>query len=46
VELTRDHDLPPIQSAQQEEAVRPRVLVAEDNADMRQYLTRLLAGQY
>ncbi len=25
---------------------RPRVLVADDNADMRQYLVRLLAGRY
>jgi PAS domain S-box-containing protein len=25
---------------------RPRVLVADDNADMRQYIVRLLAGQY
>ncbi|MGL4554299.1 MAG: hybrid sensor histidine kinase/response regulator, partial [Gemmataceae bacterium] len=27
-------------------AGRPRVLVADDNADMRQYVTRLLAGRY
>ena len=46
LELSRDHDLPPIQSAQQEKAVRPRVLVADDNADIRQYLAHLLAGQY
>jgi CheY-like chemotaxis protein len=30
----------------QEETARPRVLVADDNADMRQYLARLLAGRY
>jgi signal transduction histidine kinase len=27
-------------------AVRPRVIVADDNADMRQYLSRLLSEQY
>jgi signal transduction histidine kinase len=27
-------------------AVRPRVLIADDNADMRQYLARLLSEQY
>ena len=29
-----------------ETAVRPRVLVADDNSDMRQYLSRLLSEQY
>jgi signal transduction histidine kinase len=29
-----------------ETAVRPRVLVADDNSDMRQYLARLLSEQY
>jgi signal transduction histidine kinase len=29
-----------------ESAVRPRVLVADDNSDMRQYLSRLLSEQY
>src|SRR5262249_29201325 len=28
------------------QGVRPRVLVADDNADMRQYLARLLGGTY
>jgi PAS domain S-box-containing protein len=28
------------------ERERPRVLIADDNADMRQYLARLLAGRY
>ena len=32
--------------ARADDAVRPRVLVADDNADMRQYVLRLLAAQY
>ena len=32
--------------SQQTESNRPRLLVADDNADMRRYLERLLAGQY
>ena len=33
---------PPVSQA----AVRPRVLIADDNSDMRQYLARLLSEQY
>ena len=29
-----------------ESGVRPRILIADDNADMRQYLARLLAEHY
>jgi PAS domain S-box-containing protein len=34
------------QGGDQRAGVRPRVLVADDNADMRQYLRRLLGGAY
>jgi PAS domain S-box-containing protein len=34
------------QAGEQRAALRPRVLVADDNADMRQYLARLLGGAY
>ena len=37
---------PPIPTSRQHEGDRPRVLVADDNADMRRYIVRLLAGQY
>ena len=33
-------------ATQQSDADRPRVLVADDNADMRRYIERLLSGQY
>ena len=33
-------------STQQTDAERPRVLVADDNVDMRRYIERLLNGQY
>jgi PAS domain S-box-containing protein len=36
----------PGQGAHQQPGARARVLVADDNADMRQYLARLLAGSY
>ena len=36
----------PYRRPQPDEADRPRVLVADDNADMRQYVARLLAEQY
>jgi PAS domain S-box-containing protein len=36
----------PILPARQAEGDRPRVLVADDNADMRRYVLRLLAGEY
>jgi signal transduction histidine kinase len=36
----------PLQMPRQSDGNRPRVLVADDNADMRQYVVRLLAGQY
>jgi signal transduction histidine kinase len=48
-ELPNDQDVLPLpypRPAPREAAARPRVLVADDNADMRQYLVRLLAGQY
>jgi signal transduction histidine kinase/DNA-binding response OmpR family regulator len=35
-----------IATPQQAEGDRPRVLVADDNADMRRYVVRLLAGPY
>jgi signal transduction histidine kinase/CheY-like chemotaxis protein len=38
--------VPPLLAPGQAEAGRPRVLVADDNADMRRYVARLLAGQY
>jgi PAS domain S-box-containing protein len=36
----------PLQTLGQPASDRPRVLVADDNADMRQYIARLLAGKY
>ena len=39
-------DLSPAPPAAQAGGDRPRVLVADDNADMRQYVVRLLAGRY
>jgi PAS domain S-box-containing protein len=36
----------PAQQRSHQASTRPRVLVADDNADMRQYLRRLLAGAY
>ena len=36
----------PLQTLGQAASDRPRVLVADDNADMRQYVVRLLAGKY
>lgn len=35
--------LPPVSPSQ---GVRPRILIADDNSDMQQYLVRLLAGEY
>ena len=35
-----------VPTSRQPEGDRPRVLVADDNADMRRYVGRLLAGQY
>jgi signal transduction histidine kinase len=47
-ELPTDPEDPstPILSPRQAEGGRPRVLVADDNADMRRYVQRLLAAQY
>jgi len=45
--LPFDGDLLPVPSLPGSVALnRSRVLIADDNADMRQYLTRLLAGRY
>lgn len=38
--------VPAVCSEPDQDAGRPRVLVADDNADMRQYVVRLLAEQY
>ena len=48
IETTSDrNDLLPASSASQSEnGTRPRILIADDNADMRQYLARLLGDQY
>jgi signal transduction histidine kinase len=40
------HELLPIPSAQEPDEKRPWVLVADDNADMRQYLWRILSERY
>ncbi|MCA9114607.1 MAG: PAS domain S-box protein [Planctomycetaceae bacterium] len=48
-ELTRLREVQPDRgdrSATQQQDVHSRVLVADDNSDMRQYITRLLAEQY
>jgi PAS domain S-box-containing protein len=37
---------PPLASGQITSEKRPRILIADDNADMRQYLVRLLAERY
>jgi len=39
-------ETPPVVRAEGELDLRPLVLVADDNADMRQYLVRLLASRY
>jgi PAS domain S-box-containing protein len=41
-----DDQLAPASSPRQVDADRPRVLVADDNADMRRYVVRLLSDQY
>ena len=47
VEPLPEQDLPPVPFPPREAAeARPRILVADDNADMRQYVTRLLAEHY
>ncbi len=50
-EILPDHELMPLPYAAAERdeggsANRPHILVADDNADMRQYLTRLLSERY
>lgn len=50
-ELPREYELmpvpcPPLGEADEGSAQRPRVLIADDNADMRRYLLRLLAERY
>lgn len=46
-ELAPDHELLPVPCPPASEAgARPRILVADDNADMRQYVARLLAEHY
>ena len=47
-ELPTFHELlpTPYRRSQPDDADRPRVLVADDNADMRQYIVRLLAEQF
>jgi len=46
-EIISDQDLLPVPCPPFLEAgVRPRILVADDNADMRQYVARLLSEQY
>ncbi|WP_088259909.1 ATP-binding protein [Fimbriiglobus ruber] len=47
-DLTSDPEIPPpnSQATIAPDDDRPRVLVADDNADMRQYVVRLLAGAY
>ena len=50
-EILPDHELMPLPYApavqdEAESANRPLILVADDNADMRQYLTRLLSERY
>lgn len=45
--ITSDQDMMPVPCPPGSEGgVRPRILVADDNSDMRQYLARLLAEQY
>jgi PAS domain S-box-containing protein len=46
VESFIKHELLPIPSAQEPDEKRPWVLVADDNADMRQYLSRILSERY
>jgi signal transduction histidine kinase len=46
-EVPADHELLPVPCPPTSEAgPRPRILVADDNADMRQYVARLLAEHY
>jgi PAS domain S-box-containing protein len=45
-DLVRTGRPPEGRGGEQRATLRPRVLVADDNADMRQYLGRLLAGAY
>jgi signal transduction histidine kinase/DNA-binding NarL/FixJ family response regulator len=46
-EIIENHDLLPVsRAAASENGPRPRILVADDNADMRQYLSRLLTEHY
>jgi PAS domain S-box-containing protein len=40
------HEITPPYSVLSTEAVRPRVLIADDNADMRDYVARLLAERF
>jgi PAS domain S-box-containing protein len=46
VELPFDESLPTIEAGRVESSDRPRILVADDNTDMRQYVARLLAERY
>jgi signal transduction histidine kinase/DNA-binding response OmpR family regulator len=45
-ELPLESELLPLQSASGIAARKNRILIADDNSDMRQYLVRLLSGQY
>jgi PleD family two-component response regulator len=46
-EIISDHELLPVPCPPTSQAgVRPRILIADDNADMRQYVARLLAEHY
>jgi PAS domain S-box-containing protein len=46
VELFIKHELLPVLSVQEPDEKRPWVLVADDNADMRHYLSRILSERY
>ena len=45
-ELFKSEELLPVPCPPTSSAARPRILIADDNADMRQYLARLLAEHY
>jgi len=45
-DLPPHEDFYPVIQSEEARGDRPRVLVADDNADMRQYVARLLSGKY
>ena len=44
--ISSTSDRPPVQASRLPEAVRKRIVVADDNADMRDYVSRLLGEQW